>query len=210
MATPSQNPDSSEDLRFEYEQLRKEILQNDTLQTQALYATIVLAGAAMTVASNLPDTILWVKGVFFFAAGVIAMIGLWQNIDFSRSTFLIASYMLTFIEPKTQYVKWETRGYAFRKRSPSLGHGWIFERYRVLTYVLLIVVGFSIGGWYIAQGFPNPPWAYLAAASTIGGLATGVFTAIPLVQHYKFVYKYDDTFGKIWRDIKTEEEKSPS
>ena len=129
---PMQEERALKELMTEHDQLRKEILQNDTLEVQILVGTLALTAAAISFASSEVITNALMKVGLFFAGGGIATIGLWQTIDLCRGTFLIAAYLRIFIEPKTQHLRWETRLYKFRQYSFSLGHG-PFEKYRLFT-----------------------------------------------------------------------------
>jgi hypothetical protein len=141
-----------EDLRFEYDQLRKEILQNDTHALQIFGGTVLLAGTIITIASSL-DITLTLRGIFIFLVWLITAISLHQAIDRGRSSFVIASYLRLFVEDKLEGVKWETRLAHFRSISRRHGYNSILTG-QLWTYNLILLVTFVVGSWYFISDLP--------------------------------------------------------
>lgn len=74
---PIKNSPSLEELMFEYDQLRREILQNDTQSIQILGGVVLLVSVLMTIGFGGGVPSLLVKSILFLLAQVIACIGLW-------------------------------------------------------------------------------------------------------------------------------------
>lgn len=89
MATRPEEPSNLVELRFEYGQLRKEILQNDSLTLQILGATAVITGAIMTIAFSEAVESSAMKGFLFFVVEVIAIFAAVQTASRSHCTFLL-------------------------------------------------------------------------------------------------------------------------
>lgn len=95
-------------LIFQYEQLRKEILQNDTSSLQILGAVSLLVGAIVTVAfasGVQPQT----RGLLLLSANALVVVGHSQRISLLERTNRIATYLRIFVEPHLDHVKWESR-----------------------------------------------------------------------------------------------------
>lgn len=98
---PTKNVSSLEELMFEYEQLRREILQQDAQSIQVLVGVILLVSGLTTIAFGVAVSSLLVKGILFLLVQVIVSTGLWQTVQRAYTSLTIASYLRTFIEPKT-------------------------------------------------------------------------------------------------------------
>ena len=109
-----------EDLRFLYGQLRAEILQNDSLGAQILAFTTVLVSAAMGVAFQVTSHDL-LKILIFLTAIFMLFISMVQTVNRMRGTFNIATYLRTFIEPKSTELHWECRLQKLRNLPPKTG-----------------------------------------------------------------------------------------
>lgn len=190
----------SEELLFEYDQLRKEILHNDTLTIQILGGIVLLAGALMSVAFSEAVTDLWVKGFLFFLVQLIACIGVWQTIDRGRSTYVIASYLRIFVEPKVKDPQWETRLHEFRKRSAKIDTSQKygeFINYQMLTYLFLIIINFFLGAVHVIIEFP------LLAIFVAGNLVVTVwFLRTAWRRLMKYTVDYETAFDGVWREIR--------
>jgi UDP-N-acetylmuramyl pentapeptide phosphotransferase/UDP-N-acetylglucosamine-1-phosphate transferase len=88
-----------EELMFKYEQLRKEILQNHTLTLQVMGGVLVIASALVTYILTKEYISTQLKAFLFLLLGVVASLGLLQDIYPVGSTYVIASYIKNFIEP---------------------------------------------------------------------------------------------------------------
>jgi hypothetical protein len=204
---------SADERMFEYDQLRKEILHNDTLTMQILGGVVVVASALMSVAFGINVQNLLIKGLLFFFAEIIAIIGLGQTIDRERSTFIIASYLRTFIEPNTTGIKWESRLREFRTRShaksalPSYGE---FINYQRFTYLFLIAINFLSSAGCVLYELRCPPGIYFAGT---GILCNAVLTIWLLrwawLASLKYTVNHDLLFDPIWQGIRIDEEKRP-
>jgi hypothetical protein len=193
---------SSTELMFEYDQLRKEILHNDELTVRIMQATIALAGAATTVAFSEAITADLAKALLFLMGEVISFIGLWQTIDRSRTTFVLASYIRTFIEPRTGTLKYETRLHRFRSHQPRVGYRNILG-YQVTTYGAIILFNYLLSAAFIYTGLQSPFLTYsvigLVTIVTLGALVKAIQNL------FRFVYNHVQTIQPVWQTVKDEE-----
>lgn len=140
------------ELTFEYDQLRKEILQNDTLTLQILTIILLLSSALMGFAFS-QQLSNGGKSALFFLVEVVALIGLYQNTEIIKSTYIIASYIRTFIEPQTSEIKWETRLLQFFKESSDYKKGGSLITHQRLVYTIIIFVNFCLGSYYFVEAY---------------------------------------------------------
>lgn len=201
-----QQENDLKELLLEHDQLRKEILHNEVLNTQILTATLIVVSALMGFAfsETIPD--LTVKGILFFIAEIVALIGILQSTDRGRITFMIASYLRTFTEPQLRQLKWETRLMDFRQHSPRQGYG-EFIANNLWIYMLIAIANFGLGGWHILQGFQGSIGLY----GIIVFLVLWLLITIWLVwtgwsRYNQYVFKHRETFDPIWAKIRDEEE----
>ena len=147
----NKNSSPFEELIFEYDQLRREILQQDMQSIQVVAGVIFLVSALMTIAFNVAASSLLVKGLLFLLAQVIASVGLWQTVQRAYTSLTIASYLRTFVEPKTAELKWESRLKNFRRRAQArFRHLRLGEYFNyLLIYLLLIIVNFLLSAGYV-------------------------------------------------------------
>src|SRR5207249_3739353 len=104
----AENQEGQEGLRFAYDQLRKEILQNDIITIQILGFILIFTGALIGfAASAVMKDAFFMKAILFLFAEGIAFIGMLQAIDRGRSTILVGSYLRIFHEPYMEYMQWE-------------------------------------------------------------------------------------------------------
>lgn len=206
-------PASDEDLRFQYDKLRTEILNNDTLAVQLLGVTVLLVTAAMGFGlhSATPQPF---RTMVFLAAICMLFMSMLQTIERMRGTFLIASYMRTFLEQKTEHIKWETRLKKFRELSPGYGHKrfntflWIYVLIAVSNLFLIII--YTV----IICNQPNKEFTHLPVIIfpitsqfiaiiiliiSLVAIFLMVRTAIKL--HTKYVEKNAETFDHIWEQV---------
>lgn len=193
------------ELMFEYEQLRQEILQNDVLTLQILGATVLLVGTIMGIAFSEAVKSFAVKGVLFFMADVVALVGMLQHTDRGRSSFLIASYLRIFTEDKMRNVQWETRLSKFRKYSHGRGYG-KFISDQLWAYVFIVVANFALGGFHILLDFQNSPLFPGVISLLILGLLVTFWLVRVIVRRYiESVFRHQETFDPIWRKVREEE-----
>jgi len=209
---PTKNIPSLEELMFEYDQLRREILQNDTQSIQILAGVVLLVSALTTIAFGGGVPSLLVKGILFLLAQVIACIGLWQTVQRTHTGFMIASYLRTFVEPKTAGLKWESRLKNFRRHIPttsfSLRFGEFFI-YQLLTYLFLIIVNFLLSAGYVIYELRLSPVLYLAIAIMVCVRALTVWflwTSWRIIRGYRA--NSGETFDSIWQEVKDEEKQA--
>jgi hypothetical protein len=98
---PTENVPSLEELMFEYDHLRREILQQDIQSIQVLVGVVILVSGLTTVAFGVAVSSLLVKGILFLLVQIIVCVGLWQTVQRAYTSLTIASYLRTFVEPKT-------------------------------------------------------------------------------------------------------------
>lgn len=204
---------SADELRFEYDQLRKEILHNDRLTMQIFLGVIALLSALMSVTFGIHVQNLWIKDFLFLFAMIIGFIGLDQTIDRERSTFIIASYLRMFIEPNTTGIKWEGRLKKFRERShaksviPSYGE---FINYLSFTYPILIIINFVLFAVYVFSEYWTHPGIYIAGATAVV-LCVAIYTLWRLYRSWlktrKYTIEHAIYFDPIWQEIRDEEKR---
>jgi hypothetical protein len=200
---------SSEELISEYEHLREEILHDDAITIQILGGIVLLTTALISVAFSTSIQSLLVKGILFFLAQLIACIGLWQTVHRGYSTFMIASYLRTFVEPKTTGLKWESRLKRFRNRInvivPLRSYGEL-ANYQVFTYIFLIAISFGIGAFFVISEFPSPPLLYWGIAFIIfAALLTLGFLRAAFKVLAKYAANSGEAFDSIWMAVRDEE-----
>ncbi len=94
---PTKNIVSQEELMFEYDQLSREILQQDVQAIQILAGIIIMVSALMTIAFGTAVSSLLVKGILFLLGQVIVCIGLWQTVHRAYIRLLGHTHTLPFI-----------------------------------------------------------------------------------------------------------------
>ena len=205
----SQSPQLHEELLFEYDQLRKEILQNDTLTMQIFGATVLLAGTIITITSSLQIN-LTLSGALIFVVWLVTVIALHQAVDRGRSSFVIASYLRLFVEEKLDGIKWETRLALFRGISRQHGYNSILTG-QLWTYNLILVATFLVGSWCIIADLPYMK-NILVALEAPGLFIWALFTIRLLWSAYrgyptygiKNVHLFDDVWKEAEKKLKGE------
>lgn len=209
--TPEEIRLKSEELRFTYDQLRKEILHNDMLTLQILGGVVVLTGAVIGFAASTTSGNLLMKAILFFVTEGITLIGLFQVIDRGRSTFMLADYLRTFVEPEMQGMKWETRLHTFRTKQRRLGYGH-FISYQGLIYGFLAFIHFCLSSWYLVKRFPGQLFGRASIADAIAIIILFVITACLLGYawcfHRKVVTCHTKNTEKVWVEIKRAEDEA--
>jgi hypothetical protein len=196
-----------EELLFEYDQLRREILQQDIQSIQVVAGVLVLVSALMTVAFRVAVSNLLVKGLLFLLAQVIVCIGLWQTVQRAYISLRIASYLRTFIEPKTAGLKWENRLRNFRGRAQltfrHLRPGEFFTY--LLIYLCLIIVNFLLSAGYVIYQLRLSPFLTLAIVliGCLGALTIWfLWTSLRILKRY--TANSGEIFDTIWKEVKEE------
>ncbi|MDQ3706112.1 MAG: hypothetical protein M3437_12950 [Chloroflexota bacterium] len=216
MTSPTNEDDTREGLQFEYDQLRREIMQNFVLTMQILGGTFALSGTLWTLAFSEAVKDVTIKGVLFLFVWGIAIVASFRTIDMVRSTFMIAAYLRVFVEPKLMNPKWETRLYQLRGVYHSGGFG-TFRGTEQSTYITIILGSLGFAGLNILPEFQrvlasqSSPQSVVATISALLLLFAICFLITPFAlseawQRYnKFESQSDKTFGSIWRDIRDQE-----
>lgn len=132
-------------LQFEYDQLRKEILQNQNLGLVILGVTVTFVGTVITVAtnSNIVPLSPFTRSIIFFVSAIITYIAMVQSVSLVSTTFMIASYMRIFTERQMQYVRWETR--INKLRSTNKHPYEPFGTYQRWFYVIIVLITCFLG-----------------------------------------------------------------
>lgn len=133
------------ELRFIYEKLREEILQNDSSVLQILGFTLVIISATMgfTFKESTKDIfkVVAIAGL----TGVIALSTI-QTIRKLNRTYVIASYLKKFIEPKCKAIKWETHLSLYRQKvSGTLNHQ---QSSALISYQCISIINSLISFFY--------------------------------------------------------------
>jgi hypothetical protein len=207
----AEEQESPEELRFAYDQLRKEILHNDVITIQILGFFIVFTGVVIGFSSSASlEHAFFMKAALFFSAECITFIGLLQGIDRGRSTCIMGSYLRVFVEPYMRHMRWEIRLQEFRRRNRLLGffsYGG-FTEYQMLFYTSLISIDlflFSLNWWRLFD------------TSGIDGIffsCSGIFILLVVTvacvskawDHYEHVVlNQDKSLTPTWREIELNE-----
>jgi len=204
MAAPNEQADKSQELIFEYDQLRKEILHNDAVSLQILGATVVISASIMSITFSEAVKSLTTKGLLCFMAEAVVFIALWQVIDRARSSYLIASYLRIFTEAKMNYLNWENRLARFRQLFPGKGYG-RFVNYQLWTYAFFMLVYFILGSWYMWQRYSSSHFCIVVASLILGAISTFVVLVISRYRFGKYVLNHKDYFDPRWLRIRDEE-----
>lgn len=209
------------ELLFEYDQLRKEILENFTLGVQILGGTVTFVAVIMTLGFSGAVKSYSAKAALFFVGESIAFIGMLQTLSLARSTFRIASYLRVFTEVGLDFVKWETRLRAFR-RLPNQSYKEVTNSVRY-TYAFIVIVNFILGSAFALleaapsfnfRGFIN--LRELVRNGVSQSPSTGLFILLAFIitfsllgiawrQYGRFAIQYDDTYMCRWKSVKDNE-----
>ncbi len=208
MKASQQDDRDLKELLSEHEQLRREILHNETINAQTITATLIIVSAIMGFAFSAAVQEPLVKSALFFIAESVAIIAMFQSTDRGRLTFLIASYLRIFTEERLRHLQWETRLLEFRKLYPKEGYGEYIGN-TLLTYTFLILGNFVLASLYAVQAFLNTVIFYgVIILLAIGLIITLWLLRIGQNRYTKFVYKHVDTFDSIWKKIRDKEKMS--
>jgi hypothetical protein len=200
----------SEELRFEYDKLRQEILQNDSLSFQVLAPILIVIGTIMGFAFSQVITYRPMKGVLFYSSIIIAFFGLLHSIDRAKGTFLIASYLQKFVEPKLSEVRWETRLVSIRKKTFSAINHRLMSLH--IWYVIIGWLNWGIGSLYIwreiEQNFESYNQTSLRGFYAVIFISLiGVFTitVFAFQQNTKYITNHTETYGSLWQKVLNDE-----
>lgn len=209
----------TEELLFEYEELRKEILNNFTLGIQILGGTVTFVAVIMSLGFSEAIKSYLAKAALFFVGEAIAFIGLNQSMNLAHSTFQIASYLRVFTEAELEHVKWETRLHRFRDNLGNVPYEEHTSSVRH-TYGFIIIVNYFLASFYaLWDAVPDFPFRGIKNIHEFvwDGLResplTGVLLLIILVvtlcllrvawkQYETFVTNQDKTYTSRWDNIK--------
>jgi hypothetical protein len=189
----------SEELKqrlFEYEQLRKEILQNDQLTLQITSATFLVISALMSFALTSAKVNDLARGFLFSLAVFAGLIGYVQNAGRVVGTRIIAAYIRTFLEPELPAVQWETRlsrflsrrRRAWRVASVASNQAWI--------YGALVLANWSLSSAAFGQA-----WHASVGWRTTAFLVSGLGIAVAL---WLFRPRHDDSLYVLeWSSLRS-------
>lgn len=205
---PTKNVPSPEELMFEYDQLRREILQQDSQSIQVLVGVILLVSGLTTIAFGVAVSSLLVKGMLFLLVQVIVCIGLWQTVQRAYISLTIASYLRTFVEPKTAGLRWEGRLKKYRRHTTATFHHLRFGEFLnyLLIYITLIIVNFLFSAGYIMYEMRLSPFLNFAIV-LIGfvGVMTLWFLWVSLRILKRYSANSGEVFDTLWKEVKDEE-----
>jgi hypothetical protein len=206
--------DRVKQLLFEYDQLRKEILVNHTLELQILGGTVTFVAVIMTLGFSVAVKNYLAKAALFFVGETIAFIGLMQTLGLAHSTFQIASYLRIFTEAELSSPKWETRLHEFRRNLGRLPYEELTGSLRY-TYVFIIVMSYFLASshalWHILPNFRATNFSNLGVLiAVLFGLALILILTILLLriawrQYRLYVVNHDETYTSRWEMIRTME-----
>jgi len=194
------------DLRFEYEQLRQEIIHNDTLTLQIIGAILVLSGVLLPIAfakdTNIPH-----RWLLFLGMEVIAFLGLYQNTERLKGTLVAASYNKIFIESKIEHIKWETR---LQKFQDNKNRGGDLIMHQVWIYAMLIFGNFYFAQYFFLQEYKSYHFIIFSTQFVITSnqiILVGLITSILLfcLQLYtslRLNMKNTAFYDKAWLDVR--------
>lgn len=208
MQKPQRDEQDLKQLISEHEQLRREILHNETIIMQTLTATISIVAIVMGLAFSIAVKDLAVKSFLFFFSESVAMIAMLQSTDKGRHTFLIASYLRLFTEAELHHLKWETRLLEFRKSNPELGYSSLIGNH-LWIYTSIAVVDFVLGSGYAIESFKNS-----TVLHTVIGLLVLILCVTTLrirdawILYSKYVRNHRETFENKWMEVKKSEDKN--
>jgi hypothetical protein len=205
----------SNELMFEYGQLRGEILKDITLSFQTTTTVVVLTSTLMTLAfTEVLAAQAQVQAVLFFLVEAVAFAGLYYNLSRVKDTYRIATYLKTFIEPKTEGIRWETRLDKFRNGGSDIGSvrtkSSVHATLNVVTdqrtvYAVIIIASFVAACYCIREAFGSINYV-VWLIWTIGLIITIPILAILWRQYDYLNHDRGGSFERKWKDIKKEEQ----
>lgn len=201
-----QNDKSHDELMTELGDLRKEIQNNEALAIQITNVVLVLTSALISFAfsDSMKDN--QFKFTLFYLVEIVALIGLSQNTDKARGTYIAGSYIKTFIEPLAPNIKWETRLSKFHA-IPVKYRGLNFTTRQGYIYTLIILANFSLGSYYFSRSFVTELGFSLVAIILLfmATLTVAVYTS-QWLQYRALDQKHTDVYDSVWQQVKNDEQ----
>lgn len=204
MVASHPNEQDLRELIAEHEQLRKEILHNQTTAMQIMTATLFLVAAVTGFAFSPAVQNFAVKSIMFFVVECAAIIGMLQAVETGWVTFLIASYLRVFTEAELRHLKWETRLMKFRKRHSELNHGGFIGN-QLWIYTFIVIANFILGCWYALQSSQDSTMVVIISLLALWFVATLLLIWAAWSRNSKFINKFGETFETIWKEIREDE-----
>lgn len=191
-----------EELLFEYDQLRKELLQRDAQLLQIRFAIIVFIGALYTVAFSSAVSSEGGKAALFLATFFFAFSGMWQMSEQSNAAYKVASYLRIVIEPSLPGVNWETRLY----HTPGAS-SWKSLRFLSgprISLSLCALISLILSLYFLWRGIDD---ALMRVAAVVVVLAIAATVILTWRARYNQFHIQRHAFNEnIWRDVLTQEQ----
>lgn len=188
-----------EDLRFEYDQLRKEILQNDQMTLQIMAFVLTAVGATLAIVFSGEQMEPPIKAILLLLAAFIALVGMNLETERVYVMYIIGSYIKIFIEPQSRCLRWETRLTLFRDKTLKQGH-MNYGISQKWVYYVVIIVSTSMALYHF----------YLAYSSNLyffGLITMGVLLSYSYLLWHDFRkgrlidWSHTHNFDQIWREV---------
>jgi hypothetical protein len=193
----------AEQLMFEYEQLRKEILQNDAQILQIMGGILILTSAIMGFAFQYTSDPIE-KCSLFTLASFVSYIGISQNVNKLTNTVFIASYIRIFIEPLLN-IKWETRLSQFRSIAAKHKIPIYINNHNIMyTFIILTNALFSGYYWIIAYTNGSQRPLFLFATIAIIMLFIVALSINKYIEYIKLSRNGIDIYERVWSKVKKE------
>lgn len=190
---------NEDDLRFEYDQLRKEILQNDQMTLQIMAFVLTAVGAILAIAFSDQQMLPPTKAILLLLAAFIALVGMNLETERVYVMYIIGSYIKTFIEPQSKSLRWETRLTLFRDKTLRQGH-MNYGISQKWVYYIVIVVSIFMALCYFYLAYSGNFYIFL-----------GIVVNVLLLYSYllwrdfkkgKMIdWSHTHNFDQIWRDV---------
>lgn len=187
------------EIQFEYDQLRKEILQNDQMTLQIIAFVLATVGAVMSVTFTNQQIDNVVKSGLLIIASFIALVGMYIETERVYTMYVIGSYIRFFIEPHTSGLRWETRLAMFRDKTRRKG----YMNYGITqkgAYYLVIGANVSIALYYFYQEYGDNLYAFIPVTLFII-LFFGAFIWHDFRKGRGIDNEHIYTFDKIWSEV---------
>lgn len=213
-----QQSNQSQELLFEYEQLRGEILQDEVIVLQILGISAILLTAILGVVFSQAVPQLAGKGYLLLVATIILLVAMTHIIDKWRTTYRIASYLRIFHESQLAHVRYETR-YLMLRQLPTKEEGYRKTAgVQLLTYTFILLGTYAAGSWCIWQDpylqIQHTLDPYLQIQLTI--FRFGFISLAPFViweiyevikSHRAYLLGHAEAppFDDLWAEVKSEE-----
>lgn len=186
----------SEELRFMYDQLRREILNNSTVSMQMLAGLLAVAGILTGFALDPKITNVGIKVVLLFFVWLIARLGMSFAQDRARSTGSIAAYLRLHVETRISTLSWETHLFALREDRKRRFDSW--SQIQLVPYNIVSVVAYLIAVVLLLDWFESLAWNLVIV------LPIGATLAVCLVVTIMWIWETANWTRKAEHDIKTD------